>query len=191
MLHFSHGKDSLFINNVCSEIKLNGTIHSVSHTDLFTKEKGRIFTEIYEIKYSKGMCYVYEICEYKTKKLILSLESGNNTQGLSQNKSMTRDVDKEFFQTMSSFSIDKNTRRFFISKFLPHIILEESVNSDIPFIIIKSDTETEHIVSKKQPYKLKKDITVYESDDNKCVLSVSSNAKIPSTYNGIYISEII
>jgi hypothetical protein len=92
---------------------------------------------------------------------------------------------------MSSLNTNKKIRRFFISKFLPDIVLEETINSDTPFIIIKPGSETDHIVSEKPPYKLKKGIVIYESDDNKCVLSVSSNPKIPSTYNGAYISEII
>lgn len=182
------GRDSLIIKNDCSQITLNGVVYDVKHTDLFTKEKGRIFTEKHEIKYSKGACYVYEVLDPKNKKLIMSLDNSENPYASIHTAADSHDTRNDYpqYYTTTSHVKEKNIRKFFISKFLPILILEES--EDAAFLKLNSDEALQFLVTKN--YKFRKGLIVYESSDKKHTLIISSIQGIHSTYNGNYISEI-
>lgn len=186
---FSNGEDILFIKNDCSEIKINGISYAVKHTDLFTEEKGRIFTEKHEIKYSKGMCYIYDTTGVKNKKLIMTLNDLEKTNGDFHSEVMLSESikDKPVYRATEFHIKEKNTRKFLISKFLPPLILEETAD----MVIIKIENQDDyHKFPVTKIGNHRKGLMAYESDNKKHKLIISTVKGIHSTYNGNYISEI-
>lgn len=187
MLCFSSSESFMIINNNCTEVILNNESHPVTETDLFTLKKGRIFTQRFEIKYSKDTAYLYEN-KGSPKKLIDTMFSSSISEHIGN-----KNTKEETFSLRSvprnsqDISLDFTVRRFFVSKYLPEIVLKK-YNSTGKYSLVQENNNEIQLVT---VYDLGASYTAFENFEKTIVLLLSKKQGVFSKYNGMVISEIL